>query len=156
MIFCCEWQGLTSHEYMLLFLPGNDDWGLWSLHWASTNTVTRTYLVIDFPWTCMHPYELWFWENQFLFISLMEKVNIYHCIHLFSPQKRTFWMTAYFHTGYDFLFWQEICFQAKMCKDHEVHTSVFVEDYLSPKSNPKQLGKDISGVKQTINTAINM
>ena len=32
-----------------------------------------------------------------------------------------------------------------MCKDHEVHTSVFVEDYLSPKSNPKQLEKDIAG-----------
>ena len=43
-----------------------------------------------------------------------------------------------------------------MCKVHEVHTSVFVEDYLSPKSNPKQLEKDIAGVKQTINTAINM
>ena len=54
-------------------------------------------------------------------------------------------MTAYFHTEYDFLFWQEICFQAKMCKVHEVHTSVFVEDYLSPKSNPKQLEKDIAG-----------
>ena len=75
----------------------------------------------------------------------MEKVNIYHCIHIFSPQKRTFRMTAYFHTEYDFLFWQEICFQAKMCKVHEVHTSVFVEDYLSPKSNPKQLEKDIAG-----------
>ena len=33
-----------------------------------------------------------------------------------------------------------------MCKVLEVHTSVFVEGYLSPKSNPKQLEKDIAGV----------